>query len=55
MDDFPDEVAGQLGHYVYRLVDDREVTFYVGKGQRNRAFAHIRCAITGEEGLRYDL
>src|SRR5512137_1630159 len=55
MDDFPEEVAERLGHYVYRLVDDRDVTFYVGKGQRNRAFAHTRCAITGEEGLRYDV
>lgn len=55
MDDFPEEVAERLGHYVYRLVDDRDLTFYVGKGQRNRAFAHTRCAITGEEGLRYDV
>lgn len=32
----------ELGHYVYALMDPRdEVIFYVGKGQRSRARAHM--------------
>lgn len=54
VDEFPDEIATRLGSYVYRLVDDAGRTFYVGKGKRNRVFAHVRCAIVGEEGLRYE-
>ena len=39
---FPPGVADKLKHYVYRLIDPRSgVTFYVGKGQGNRVFAHI--------------
>lgn len=39
---FPSEVAEKLKTYVYRLIDPRNgETFYVGKGQGNRVFAHI--------------
>jgi len=34
-------VSDQVKHYVYRLIDPRNgQTFYVGKGQGNRVFAH---------------
>jgi hypothetical protein len=40
---FPAGVAEKLKTYVYRLIDPRNgETFYVGKGQGNRVFAHIR-------------
>jgi hypothetical protein len=40
---FPPGVAEKLQTYVYRLIDPRNgETFYVGKGQGNRVFAHIR-------------
>lgn len=40
---FPPEVAARLQTYVYRLIDPRNgETFYVGKGQGNRVFSHIR-------------
>jgi uncharacterized protein len=40
---FPPEVAQKLKIYVYRLLDPRNgETFYVGKGQGDRVFAHIR-------------
>jgi uncharacterized protein len=43
MDSFPPEVAQKLQVYVYRLIDPRNgETFYVGKGQGNRVFSHIR-------------
>ena len=42
-DVFPPEVAQQLKHYVYRLIDPRNgETFYVGRGEGNRVFAHSR-------------
>lgn len=40
---FPADVAQKLKTYVYRLIDPRNgETFYVGKGQGDRVFAHIR-------------
>lgn len=40
---FPGDVARKLKTYVYRLIDPRNgETFYVGKGQGNRVFSHIR-------------
>ena len=40
-DSFPSSVVEQLKWYVYRLIDPRNgETFYVGKGQGNRVFAH---------------
>ena len=42
---FNKEVADQLRHYVYRLIDPRNgETFYVGKGVGNRVFEHARGA-----------
>ena len=43
LESFPPGVALQLKTYVYRLIDPRNgETFYVGKGQGNRVFSHIR-------------
>ena len=40
---FPPGVGEKLKTYVYRLIDPRNgETFYVGKGQGDRIFAHIR-------------
>ncbi len=48
---FSPEVIQKLKTYVYRLIDPRNgETFYVGKGQGNRVFAHIR----GEQTLEGD-
>lgn len=48
---FSSDVARKLKTYVYRLIDPRNgETFYVGKGQGNRVFAHIR----GERNLEGD-
>ena len=42
---FPEEVAQAIGNYVYRLIDPRNgETFYVGKGQGDRVFQHVRAA-----------
>jgi hypothetical protein len=42
-DSFTADVASKLKTYVYRLIDPRNgETFYVGKGQGNRVFSHIR-------------
>jgi uncharacterized protein len=55
MAEFSDETCTALKFYVYRLGDPRDGrTFYVGKGQGNRVFAHIKLALKGEDGLRYD-
>ena len=38
---FSSGVGEELGHYVYRLIDPRDgQTFYVGRGQGDRVFAH---------------
>src|SRR5438093_7783624 len=40
---FPADVVQKLKTYVYRLIDPRNgETFYIGKGQKNRVFAHMR-------------
>lgn len=50
VESFPPGVADQLKTYVYRLIDPRNgETFYVGKGQGDRVFAHIRDHIDGDE------
>lgn len=50
IDSFPVGVATKLKTYVYRLIDPRNgETFYVGKGQGDRVFAHIRAQVEGDE------
>jgi hypothetical protein len=47
---FPPGVVEKLKTYVYRLIDPRNgETFYVGKGQGDRVFAHCRAAIESDE------
>ena len=49
IDKFDPKTAEKLGHYVYRLIDPRNgQTFYVGKGQGNRVFDHIKCVANEE-------
>jgi hypothetical protein len=51
IESFPPDVARRLKTYVYRLIDPRNgETFYVGKGQGNRVFSHIRA----EQNLKGD-
>jgi hypothetical protein len=46
-DRFPPGVTGHLKWYVYRLIDPRNgETFYVGKGQGDRIFQHVRGALS---------
>jgi hypothetical protein len=46
---FPPDVVLKLKYYVYRLIDPRNgETFYVGKGQANRVFAHIHDELSQE-------
>lgn len=48
--EFPVEVIKELKSYVYRLIDPRNgETFYVGKGQGNRVFQHLKGALSSEE------
>lgn len=50
MQSFPSEVIEKLKTYVYRLIDPRNgETFYVGKGNGNRVFAHIRAEIESDD------
>jgi len=52
IESFPVEVVRKLKTYVYRLIDSRNgETFYVGKGQGDRVFSHIR----GEQKLEGDV
>lgn len=56
MDSFRSGVDEKLKHYVYLLIDPRNgKTFYVGRGQNNRVFDHIKAAAKlrekGKDGL----
>lgn len=43
---FSPEICKELDFYVYRLIDPRNgETFYVGKGQNNRVFKHVKQAL----------
>jgi hypothetical protein len=54
IESFPPNVASKLKTYVYRLIDPRNgETFYIGKGQGNRVFSHIR-AKQNLEGDEYN-
>jgi hypothetical protein len=45
IEEFPSEVISELNFYVYRLIDPRNgETFYIGKGQGNRMFQHLKCS-----------
>lgn len=60
IDRFPANVLDKIGWYVYRLVDPRNgQTFYVGKGQGNRIFQHVKCSVDLEQNdilpLKLDL
>ncbi|MFN0105649.1 MAG: LEM-3-like GIY-YIG domain-containing protein [Bryobacteraceae bacterium] len=47
---FPPGIAAKLKTYVYRLIDPRNgETFYIGKGQRDRIFSHIRAQVEGDD------
>ncbi len=47
---FPPGVTSRLKTYVYRLIDPRNgETFYVGKGQADRVFAHVHAQVDGDE------
>jgi uncharacterized protein len=56
IDVFPAYVAEKLQVYVYRLIDPRNgETFYVGKGQGNRVFAHVRDELNQHDGAEDDI
>ena len=50
MTSFRSGVGEQLGHYVYMLIDPRNGhTFYVGRGQGDRVFAHVSGSVREDE------
>jgi hypothetical protein len=50
IDKFPTEVTKHLKFYVYRLIDPRYgETFYVGKGEGDRIFQHVKGALLATE------
>jgi hypothetical protein len=55
--EFSNAVCERIGYYVYILKDPRNDTiFYVGKGNGNRLFQHVQCALENEtENDKYNL
>jgi hypothetical protein len=54
---FPSAIHADLGHYVYIYVDisqDEERIFYVGKGQGNRCFAHLKTEVESDKSTQID-
>lgn len=50
MDKFTDDTIKELKSYVYILIDPRsKKIFYVGKGNGNRVFQHLKCALDASE------
>lgn len=48
--EFPSEVIKELNFYVYRLIDPRNgETFYIGKGQGNRIFEHLKLSVSEDD------
>ena len=48
--EFPTEVVKELKYYVYKLIDPRNgETFYVGKGNANRVFQHMKGALSASD------
>ncbi len=55
---FSQSVIERLEYYVYFLQDPRNNTvFYIGKGEGNRVFAHVECAIksTDTDNLKEEI
>lgn len=47
---FDERTKQNLNHYVYLLIDPTtDKPFYIGKGQNNRVFDHVNCALEKEE------
>jgi len=53
MNEFPSQIQDKIKFYVYLYIDPRnDEIFYVGKGQGNRAFSHLRKKTTSAKNLR---
>ena len=56
MIEFTADMCGQLKNHVYRLIDPRDgSTFYVGRGQANRVFDHVKQSLKVTDHKKEDL